>query len=48
MASSLSNVVDDLAEGTHKINRKDGHNNKNVKRVELNTKIVSTVLKHKR
>ena len=28
MASSLSNVVDNLAEGVHKIKCKHGHNNK--------------------
>ena len=39
-ASSLSNLVDNLAERIHKIKCKHEHHNKYVKRVELNTKIV--------
>ena len=43
MASLLSNLVINLAEGIHKTKCKyDGH--ENVKRVELNTKIVIAVL----
>ena len=45
MEGSLSNLVDNLAEGIHKIKYKHGHDNKkNVNYVELNTKIVSVVL----
>ena len=36
MASSLSNIIHNLAEGIHKIKCKYGHNNKNMRRVELN------------
>ena len=36
-------LVDNLAERIHKIKCKHGHHNKNVKRVELNTKIVDAV-----
>ena len=43
MASLLSNLVDNLAKGILKIKCKHGHGNKNVTRVELNTKIVSAV-----
>ena len=42
MASSLSNSVNNLAEGIHKINV--NMYKTNVKCVELNTKIVSTIL----
>ena len=38
MASSLPNLVDNLAEINH------GHDNKKLKRVVLNAKIVSVVL----
>ena len=41
MASSLSHLVDNLAEGIHKIKCKDKHNNTKCK---LNTMIVSAVL----
>ena len=41
MASSLPNLVDNLAEGIDKIKCKHGHDNKNVK---LNTKIVFAIL----
>ena len=44
MTSSLSNVVDNLAERIHKIKCKYRHDNKNVKRVELNKKIKSALL----
>ena len=45
MASSSSNLVNNFAEGFHKIKCKYGHiGKKNVKRVELNTKIVNTAL----
>ena len=47
MASSLSNPVNNFAEGIHKIKYKNEHDNKNVKRVELNTKIVSAFLNTK-
>ena len=39
MASSLSNLVSNLAEGIHKIKCRNERDNKNVKRVELNIKI---------
>ena len=41
MASSLSNVVDNLAEAIQKIKCKYEHDYKKCKEVELNTKIVS-------
>ena len=44
MVRPLSNLVDNLAEGIHKIKCKHGHDNKNVKCVEFNTKILSAVL----
>ena len=45
IASSLSNLVDNLVEGIHKTKSKHGHDNKkNVKRVEFNTKIVNAIL----
>ena len=44
MESSLSNLVNNLAEGVHKIKCKYKHDDKNVKRPKLNTKIVSAVL----
>ena len=44
MASSLSNLFNNLAEGIYKIKCKFGHDDKNVKFVELNTKIVSAAL----
>ena len=44
MASSLSNLVNNFAEGIHKIKCKCGHNDKNVKLAELNTKIASVFL----
>ena len=45
MINSLPNLVDNLAEEIHKIKCKFGHDNKkNLKRVELNTKILSVAL----
>ena len=44
MASSLSNLVNNFAEGIHKIKCKCAHNDKNVKLAELNTKIASVFL----
>ena len=44
IASSLSNLVDNLAKGTHKVKCKYGHDDKNMKLVELNTKIASVAL----
>ena len=46
MASSLSNLVNNLAEGIYKIKRKYGHAMiKNVQVAELNAQIVSSFLK---
>ena len=47
MASTLSNLVNNFAEGIHEIKYKNEHDNKNVKRVELKTKIVSAFLNSK-
>ena len=45
MINSLPNLVDNLAEEIHKIKCKFKHDNKkNLKRVELNTKILSVAL----
>ena len=44
MTSSLPNVIDNLAEWIHNIKCKYRHDNKKVKRVELNKKIKSAVL----
>ena len=44
MASSLSNILNNLFEGIHKIKCKHGHNVKNVKDVELHTKYNSSFL----
>ena len=44
MASSLSNLVENLAEGIHNIKCKHGHVNKNVNGKELNPKIVGVFL----
>ena len=43
MASSLSNLVNNISEGIHRIKCKFGHDDKNVKHVELNITI-ATVL----
>ena len=44
MVSSLLNLVNNLAEGVHKIKCKYGHDNKKIQNLELNTKIVSVVM----
>ena len=45
MASSLSNLLDKIAEEIYKIKCKHGYDEKkNAKRVELNTKVVIVVL----
>lgn len=44
MASSLSNSIDNLAEGFNKIKCKYGYGDKNVKNTELNTKIGNAIL----
>ena len=44
VASSLSNSIDNLAEGIHKIKCKYGYGDKNVKNTELNTKIGNAIL----
>ena len=44
MASSLSNLVDNDAEGIHDINCKFGHYDKKCKTCRFNKKIVSAVL----
>ena len=44
MASSLSNLINNFAEGIHKTKCKCGHDKKNLKHIKLNTKIVSAVL----
>ena len=43
-ASSLSNLANNLSEGLHKIKCKFGHNDKNVKHVELNISIATVFL----
>ena len=44
MASSLSNLVNNLLEVIHKIKYKYGHDDKNVKLVELNISIATFFL----
>ena len=44
MASSLSNLVNNLSEGIHKIKCKDEHDEFDMKLVQLNIKIASTFL----
>ena len=44
MASSLSNLVDNHAEGIHKSKSNYKHDNKKVKNANLNTKIVNAIL----
>ena len=44
MVSSLSNLVNDLAKGIHKVESKFEHNDKNVKLVKLNTNIATAFL----
>ena len=41
MASFLSNLINNLAKVIHKLKCKNEHDNKNMKRVEFNKKIVS-------
>ena len=45
MASSLSNLVNNLSEGIHTIKCKHGHDDKNVKLAELNISIATIFLK---
>ena len=45
MASSLSNLVNNLSEGIHIIKCKHGHDDKNVKLTELNISITFIFLK---
>ena len=44
MASSISNLVNKLSEGIHKIKCKYGHNNENVKLQELHAKYATDFL----
>ena len=44
MASSLSNLVNNLTEGIHRIKCKYGHNDKNVRLLELNISIATFFL----
>ena len=44
MAWSLSNFVNNLAEGIHKIKCESEHDNKKCERVELNTKVPTAFL----
>ena len=44
MTSSLSNLVNNLSEGLHRIKCKSGNDEKNVKHVELNISIVTVFL----
>ena len=44
MAGSLSNLVNNLSEGIHRIACKCGHNDKNVRLVELNMSISTVFL----
>ena len=44
MASSLSNLVNNIAEGINKIKYKCGHDNETYKYVELHAKILSAAL----
>ena len=48
MASSLSNLVDNLVEGIHKIKCRHVHDNIKCELVELNLKFASAVLRNKR
>ena len=40
MASSLSNLVNNIADGIHKTKYKNGHGNEKVKSAELNTRMI--------
>ena len=44
MASSISTLVNKLSEGIHKIKCKYGHDNENVKLLELHTKYATDFL----
>ena len=44
MASSISNIVKNLSEGVHRVKCKFGHDDKNVKHVELNVSIAAVFL----
>ena len=44
MTSSLSNLVNNLSEGIHRFKCKFGHDDKNVKLVELNISIATVFL----
>ena len=44
MASSLSNLVNNISEGIHKINCKYRHDDKNVKIVQSSTEIATAFL----
>ena len=44
MASLLSNLYDNLAEGVHEIKCKNGHDKKNLKNVEKIQSIVLTLM----
>ena len=44
MASSLSNLVNNPSQGIHRIKCKLGHDDKNLKRVQLNISIVTVFL----
>ena len=44
MVSSLSNLLNNLAKGIHKVKCKHEHNGKNVKLVKLNTNIATAFL----
>ena len=43
MANSLSNLVNNLSEGSHKIECKCGHDDKNANHVELNITVFSNI-----
>ena len=47
MEKSLSNLVNKLSEAIHKVKYRYEHDNNNVKRVKLHTKIVIVVLNTK-
>ena len=44
MANSLSNLVNSLSEGIHRIKCKYGHDDKNVRLAELNISIATVFL----
>ena len=47
MASSLSNLVNNLSEDIHKVKCKYGHDNKNLRFAELNISIATVFLNTK-